>query len=667
MSYGLGVDLGTTYTAAAVSDASGTRAIPLGHGITVPSVVFVTDEGELITGDAAEEAAKKRPQRASRAHKRRLADPMPLTVGGAVRSPALLMATQLRDAVAAATAIQGCAPRTVVLTCPAVWGPYRREHFSEVPRLAGLGNGRIITEPEAAAMHYSVERRFGDGEIIGVYDLGGGTFDATVLRARQQGMEILGTPEGVERLGGIDFDDSVLTFVDSKLGGVISELDPADPEQARLLLAVRETCRQAKEALSTNTDTVLELALPGGTRNVKVSRNEFNELIRPHLDLTTDALTRTISSAGLSQDDLAAVLLAGGSSRIPLVAQTVSEVFGKPVRVGLHPKITVALGAAVIARADVSRPRTGFSVPPPPPPPPATPPMPRTPPPPGAGVNPQVHFVPGRSPVRRTAVIPPPHRPRLTASRRVLVIAAVVATAVLCAGAVTAAVLTGGLPDPQQAGATQAGATQADKTDPGTVALDNAPPPANSSTGPAFLRDGQDVTPFHSMIGSDTNWAGSAVSPAGNAAHAAISVRPADVNAKGDGRHVTWTGGAGQFYLQHPQGRLDARPYLESGVLAFDVVVSKTPAVAVSLAMHCHHPCVGELNATSVFTQLPLGKKTTLRIPLACFTAKGLDPANVDIPFLVYSTGAFEATFAQVRWEPSAANGTEVTPCTSLP
>ncbi|MEU7476487.1 Hsp70 family protein [Lentzea sp. NPDC042327] len=701
MSYGLGVDIGTTYTAAAVSDASGTRAIPLGRDVVVSSVVFATEGGELITGDAADGESRKQPLRASHSHKRRLADPTPLKICDVVRSPALLMAAQLRDAVSLATAMRGRPPESVVLTCPAVWGPYRREHFSEVPRLAGVQDAVIVTEPEAAAMHHSVERRLGEGEIVGVYDLGGGTFDATVLQARRHGMEILGTPEGVERLGGIDFDDSLLALVDQRVDGEITRLDAADAEQARVLLSVREACRSAKEELSAATDTVLRLDLPDGTREVTVTRADFERAIAPQLALTTDAFRRTISSAGLRADDLASVLLVGGSSQIPLVADTLSKAVGKPLRAGLHPKLSVALGAAALARNALQRSPAvpaaahrsavpAHAVPghPAGPQAPAVGPVPVGVPvhanlptpsgpsvpagasspagqPPYAGPSPAGPSLPtGPSmpgirpvasvdelPVRRRNVTTTP--PTRSARKRNTAVIAAAAVTVLAAGAITAAVvLTSG----------------GDSGEPPAPAAANGTSAPPASSGPRFLHDGRDVAPFHSMVGSEANWAGTALTADGKASQQAVAVRPADVNGSKDGRQVTWTGkGAAQFYVQNPQGRLDATSYLKSGTLTFDVVVVKAPTAEVSLAAHCGYPCAAQLNVTKPLQRLPVGQKTTMRIPLSCFAGKGLDTAAVDVPFLVHTTGAFEAKFAEVRWEPLGTTGSApVTPCADL-
>ncbi|WP_434447496.1 Hsp70 family protein [Lentzea sp. E54] len=696
MSYGLGVDIGTTYTAAAVSDASGTRAIPLGRDVVVSSVVFATEGGELITGDAADGESRKQPLRASHSHKRRLADPTPLKICDVVRSPGLLMAAQLRDVISMATAMRGRPPASVVLTCPAVWGPYRREHFSEVPRLAGVQDAVIVTEPEAAAMHHTVERRLGEGEIVGVYDLGGGTFDATVLQARRHGMEILGTPEGVERLGGIDFDDSLLALVDQRVDGGITRLDPADAEQARVLLSVREACRRAKEELSAATDTALQLDLPDGTREVTVTRADFERAITPQLALTTDAFRRTITSAGLRADDLASVLLVGGSSQIPLVADTLSKAVGKPLRAGLHPKLSVALGAAALARNALQRSPaappaarraaapphqvpgrpaglpTPAGVPAPAGMPVHTNPQIPSSPPAHAGqpshANPSLPSRPSSPPGpslpatrpaasveelpvrRRTFAAAPPAR---TARRRNTAVIAAAAVTVLTAGAITAAVVL------------SSGEDSTEQPVP-AAADDTSAPPASS--GPRFLHNGRDVAPFHSMIGSEANWAGTALTADGKASQQAVAVRPADVNGSKDGRQVSWTGkGAAQFYVQDPQGRLDATSYVESGTLTFDVVVVKAPTADVSLAAHCGYPCAAQLNATSSLRRLPIGEKTTMRIPLSCFAGKGLNAAAVDVPFLVHTTGTFEAKFAEVRWEPSGTTGSApVIPCADL-
>lgn len=354
MGYGVGIDLGTSFTSAAAGGSGGVAVVPLSSRVVVPSVAGTAPDGSLLTGAAALARAAG-PAALTRGFKRRLGDPSPLPVGRARFSPPELMAAQLHDVLTEVAKTHDGAPDSVVLTCPAVWGPYRREQFAEVPRLAGLRDYRLVTEPEAAATHYSRERRLGNGETVAVYDLGGGTFDTTILRIRPGGMEILGTPEGIEHLGGIDFDDVLFTNLDERLGGAISALDPAEPAAAAALGSVRALCTKTKETLSVEQETKLSVPLPSGAREVSLSRADFDAMIEPSVRLTIDALHRTITSAGLRTDDIAAILLTGGSSRIPLVSQMVFAEFGKPVRVTLHPKFTVALGAAAIAAASPAK------------------------------------------------------------------------------------------------------------------------------------------------------------------------------------------------------------------------------------------------------------------------------------------------------------------------
>ncbi|MGX7828869.1 Hsp70 family protein [Actinokineospora sp. 24-640] len=624
MRYGLGIDLGTTFTAAAVSGPAGTKMAVLGRDVVTPSVVFATPGGRLLTGEAAEAAGEREPVRVARGHKRRLGDPTPLVVGGAAFSPAALLAAQLRDVLGVVGATEGAAPDEVVLTCPAVWGPYRREHFAEVPQLAGVRDVRVVTEPEAAAMHYAVERRLGEGELIAVYDLGGGTFDSTVLRARADGMEILGTPEGVERLGGMDFDDALLSNVDERLGGAIGALDPADPAAAAVLAEIRALCVRAKEELSTEPDVRLRVPLPSGPREVVVTRLEFNDMIRPSVALTTEALERTVTSAGLTPRDLSAVLLAGGSSRIPLVAQMVSETFGRPVRVSLHPKFTVALGAAMAA---TTRPAT------------ATP--------------------PGGLPAAGPATPPGgevvPAAPAVPARRKWLVPAA--AAAVVAAAAATVVALLPGDDTPAAAAMPGTAATT-------TTANTNK----RMSSTETRIFDEQDVPPFGSYIASDENWAGTRLGPTRAGAHSAITVAPGDLGDGENGLTATWTGaGSGQLYFQDPGSKLDLTPVVESGgAMVFDVVVRTPPRARTAIGVHCTYPCAGEVEGTALFKGLPVGRRTTVRIPLSCFVQAGLDPTKVDTLLLVRTEGAFDATFGMVRWLPGQADNPESAKCTDL-
>jgi YVTN family beta-propeller protein len=350
VAYNLGVDLGTTFVAAAVSYPTQVEMFTLGdRSVVVPAVVYLRDDGQLVTGEAANRRAVSNPDRVCREFKRRLGDPTPVMLGGTPHAVTDLLGTLLRDVLAKVTETEGGPPERVVLTHPANWGPFRRGLFEEVPNLAGLFDVTLVTEPEAAAAHYAASRRLDDGQTLAVYDLGGGTFDATVLRKRPGGVEILGTPEGIERLGGVDFDEAILSHVNVAAGGALGELDMRDPQTTIALARLRQDCVLAKEALSVDTETVLPVFLPGRHFDVKLTREEFEKMVRAPIESTIGALSRTLRSAQVAPEQLSAVLLVGGSSRIPLVARMVSEELGRPTVVDTHPKYAVALGAASLA------------------------------------------------------------------------------------------------------------------------------------------------------------------------------------------------------------------------------------------------------------------------------------------------------------------------------
>jgi YVTN family beta-propeller protein len=361
--YCLGVDLGTTCVAAAVAREGRVDMVPLGdRSVVIPSTVYVRDDGRLVTGDAAARRAVSNPDRVASEIKRRLGDPTPLMLGGSAYPVTDLLGVLLRDVLAKVDAEQGGPPGAVVLTHPATWGPYRRELFEEVPRSAGVEQWRTVTEPEAAAAHYAATREMAVGEVIAVYDFGGGTFDATVVGRSETGIEVLGTPEGIERLGGADLDEAILTFVNHAAGGVLAELDLGDARTVVALARLRQDCVLAKEALSLDTETVIPLFIPGRHQDVALTRSQFEAMIRAQVESTIGTLNRALRSAGVPPTRLSAVLLVGGSAQIPFVARMVGEALGCPVIVDAHPKHPVALGAAAVAWSNGSLPVPGQAV-----------------------------------------------------------------------------------------------------------------------------------------------------------------------------------------------------------------------------------------------------------------------------------------------------------------
>ena len=198
MGYRLGVDLGTTFTAAATFDlGSGKPPSMLGLGnraLQIPSVLFLQEDGEFLVGEAAERKGAIDPARVVREFKRRMGDPVPMLVAGTPFSPQALTARLLAWVVAAATERQGSAPDEVVLTFPANWGAYKRDLLDQVIAMADVGPARTCPEPQAAAVPYARAGSARPGARVAVYDLGGGTFDVCVLEKTATGFTILGQP-----------------------------------------------------------------------------------------------------------------------------------------------------------------------------------------------------------------------------------------------------------------------------------------------------------------------------------------------------------------------------------------------------------------------------------------------------------------------------------------
>jgi actin-like ATPase involved in cell morphogenesis len=351
-SYSIGIDLGTTYTAAAVHrDGSATIFLLGSRGATIPSLVFLRDDQAILTGEAAERRGIVEPARLAREFKRRVGDSAPIMLGHAPYSAERLMAALLKEVVAAVATREGSSADHVAVSHPANWGPFKIDLLRHALDLAGLRTVTLLTEPVAAAVHYASKERVETDSVVAVYDLGGGTFDAAVLRKTDAAgaFETLGEPEGIERLGGIDFDEAVFAYVRNQLGGKVDELDGTDPSVRVAIGRLRRECVAAKEALSSDSETTIPVALPNVHTDIRLTRAEFEPMIQPAITETIEALRRAVERAGVRPDDLASVLLVGGSSQIPLVSQMVSNALGRPVAVDAHPKHSVAMGASMVA------------------------------------------------------------------------------------------------------------------------------------------------------------------------------------------------------------------------------------------------------------------------------------------------------------------------------
>ena len=352
MSYPVGIDLGATFTAAAVCQPAGVEVVSLGARATfVPTVAAVDQEGSLVLGWEA--AALGEPGRVARQFIRRVGDDTPLLLGEVSLTAEALAAKFVSFVLGMVTGDDDEPVPRVALTHPASWGAYRVTALRSALSAEGLDESLLLSTAQASAQAYADRAPVAPGDLVAVYDLGGSGLDAAVVRRLAGGeFALAGRAEEVE-VGGLDFDELVFEHVRTALGEQWAALDPTDPAVLAGVARLRRACTAAKEQLSADTETWIPVAIPGIDAGVggavRLVRAELEEMIRPAVEETAAALLRAVSSAGVEPDDLAAVLLAGGSARIPLVTQVVSEVLGRPVTVADRPKADTVAGAALAA------------------------------------------------------------------------------------------------------------------------------------------------------------------------------------------------------------------------------------------------------------------------------------------------------------------------------
>jgi molecular chaperone DnaK len=356
MTYWLGIDVGTTFITVAIcrEDAGGhtpPEVVPLGgRSAELRSVVYLAHDGQVLVGEAAERRAAAEPDRVVRELKQYLGDEVPMLIGGVPHSAPELTALVVGWIADRVAQQEGGSARGVTLTHPASWAASRIQAMADALSALPLPKVTFCAEPQAVAAAYSMREWIDIGSTIVVYDLGGGTFDVAVLRKTgDKTFSPLGIPEGIGRLGGADFDDAVFGHVLAAVPA-LSELEPEAAEEGRLqrsFALCRRECTEAKEALSVGTEVTIPVLLPRIQSQVHLTRAEFEDLICPQVVETVEALRRTLRSADVAPEDLDAVLLVGGSSRMPLVAQLLSAELGRPVEVDPDPQAAIALGAAV--------------------------------------------------------------------------------------------------------------------------------------------------------------------------------------------------------------------------------------------------------------------------------------------------------------------------------
>src|SRR6266508_2599939 len=323
----LGIDFGTSNTVSMLRMPDGRlRPLLFDGAPLMPTAVYLTPEGQMLVGRDAERHARVDPSRFEPNPKRRIDDGVVLLGGQELPVPKVF-AGVLQAVAAEARRQLGGAPEQVRLTHPARWGEQRRRLLTEAARQAGLGNPQLIAEPVAAASYFTAILRAAVpvGRSLAIYDLGGGTFDATVVRRTPAGFQVL-SEEGLADVGGLDFDHAIVehlgrTYQNShgeQWSALVNPNDAGGRRQRRMLY---EDVRAAKEMLSRTSNA--DVHLPGLEVDAHLTREELESLIRPYLERTVTCLARTIAGAGMSARDLVGIFLVGGSSRIPLCAHLI--------------------------------------------------------------------------------------------------------------------------------------------------------------------------------------------------------------------------------------------------------------------------------------------------------------------------------------------------------
>ncbi|MBQ0055998.1 MAG: molecular chaperone DnaK [Synergistaceae bacterium] len=344
----IGIDLGTTNSCVAVKEGDNVTVIPNPEGSrTTPSVVAFTKEGEKLVGQLAKRQAIVNPDRTVISIKREMGTDYKVEIDGQKYNPQQISAMILQKLKNDAEEYLGTKITKAVITCPAYFTDAQRQATKDAGTIAGLEVQRVINEPTAACLAYGVDKE-GDHKIM-VYDLGGGTFDVSILDVGDGVFEVLST-NGNNRLGGDDWDAAVVNWMAEEF----KKSDGVDLRNDKMAAQrLREAAEKAKIELSSMTETSISLPFITADANgpkhleMKLTRAKFEELTAALLDKTEIPVRTALKDANLQAGDIDKILLVGGSSRMPMVQRKVKEIMGKEPTKGVNPDECVAVGAAL--------------------------------------------------------------------------------------------------------------------------------------------------------------------------------------------------------------------------------------------------------------------------------------------------------------------------------
>ena len=346
----IGIDLGTTNSCVAVIEGGEPVVIANAEGArTTPSVVAFSKTGERMVGQVAKRQAITNPDRTISSIKREMGTDHKVTVDGKSYTPQEISAMILQKLKGDAEAYLGESVTSAVITVPAYFTDAQRQATKDAGKIAGLDVKRIINEPTAAALSYGIDKE--DDQKIMVYDLGGGTFDVSIIEMGDGVQEVLATA-GNNRLGGDDFDKRVMDWIVNSFK-VSDGIDLSGDKMA--MQRIKEAAEKAKNELSGMTSASINLpfitADATGPKHLDLtlSRAKFNELTADLVEKTMGPVRQALSDSGLSIGEINKVLMVGGSSRIPAVQEAVKKLIGKEPFKGINPDECVAIGAALQA------------------------------------------------------------------------------------------------------------------------------------------------------------------------------------------------------------------------------------------------------------------------------------------------------------------------------
>jgi len=351
MSKVIGIDLGTTNSCVAVLEGGEPVVIPNAEGNrTTPSIVGFAKNGERLVGETAKRQAITNPDRTISSIKRHMGSSYTVEIDGKVYTPQDISAMILSKLKADAEAYLGEKITKAVITVPAYFTDSQKQATKDAGKIAGLEVERIINEPTAASLAYGLDKEISSHKIL-VYDLGGGTFDVSILELGDGVFEVLAT-NGNNRLGGDDFDEILLNFIADSFGkehGI--DLRKDKMAHQRLKEAAEKAKKELSSAQSTNINLPFITVTSEGPLNLDmtITRAKFEQLISELVEKTIEPMKKAMADAGVTNADIEKVILVGGSTRVPLVYETVKKITGKEPFKGINPDECVAVGAAIQA------------------------------------------------------------------------------------------------------------------------------------------------------------------------------------------------------------------------------------------------------------------------------------------------------------------------------